>query len=60
MSLFEYTQIISLIMSMCKIHSNVFITKEQITTFVDTIDKSHQSDLRMFFQHHSMDLKEYN
>lgn len=46
-------------MSMCKIHSNVFITKEQITTFVDTIDRSHQSDLSLFFQQHSMNLKEY-
>lgn len=58
MSLFEYNQIISLIMSMCQIYSNIFITREQITKFINTIDKTHQVDLDIFFNSHSMDLKD--
>lgn len=48
---FNYTQLISLLLSMCKIHSNLFITSNQINQFTSLFDKSivQSLDLSAFY-----------
>lgn len=48
---FNYAQLISLLLSMCKIHSNLFITSNQINQFTALFDKSivQSLDLSAFY-----------
>lgn len=49
MVLFDYNHIISLIISACKIYSNVLINHVQIVDFIETIDKENTLNLDDFF-----------
>lgn len=59
-SLFEYQQFVTLMMSACKIHSNLLITKLQAIKFASIFDKEKRSDLITFFDENVLDNPEYD
>lgn len=59
-SLFEYQQFVTLMISACKIHSNLLITKQQALKFASIFDKEKGSDLIPFFEQNVVDNPEYD
>lgn len=45
--------------SACKIHSNLLITKQQIQKLVEVFDKERRADLTPFYEENAVDIPEY-
>lgn len=56
---FDFDQIITLMLSACKVLSNIFITSDQILEFVMIFDKQRRVDLDDYFSKNKIEVSSY-
>lgn len=59
MIFFDFDQIITLMLSACKVLSNIFITSDQILEFIMIFDKQRRVNLDDYFNKNKIEVSSY-